>query len=354
MVTVPSWRADIFGEIDLIEEIARMYDYDNIPPERSATVTFDLATDPLLKLIERTRAFFVDNGFTETVGYYLTDPESATAYGKPVELMNPIGRDYSMLRTSVVPGMAKIIGLNERYGRADLRLFEVGQAFRAARPDQGVIPGIVEMTELSVALNGAALPTAWDVKGREADLYDLRGIVDRYLERIGIRNASYKPSDDVKWGFGAPALAVFTGDDEVARLGPIDADLMSRHDIAGHPVVAVFDLERLARHAFGTGRYKAPSKFPVVHRDISIIVDAGISNTSLEETIRSSAGELLSGVSLFDLYQGKGIEPGKKSLAYSLAFTSYERTLEDAAIDEQIGRVVGNLQKEHGAVLRGA
>lgn len=354
MVSVPGWRADIFQEIDLVEEIARIHDYDNIPAEPSATVSFDLATDPLLKLIERTRAFLVDNGFTETVAYYLTDPESATAYGKPVELMNPVGRDYSMLRTSMVPGMARAIGLNERYGRGDLRLFEIGEAFRAARPDQGVIPGIVEMTELMLALNGAAEPTAWDVPARPADLYDLRGVIDRYLERIGIRSALYRPADEVKWGFGAPALVVFIGEDEVGRLGPIDDDLIKRHDIAGKPVVAVFDLERLARHVFGTARYKAPSRFPVVHRDISIMVDAGIPNADLEQAIRNSAGDLLSGVRLFDLYQGKGIEPGKKSLAYALAFTSHERTLEDAVIDEQMGRVVDSLRKEHGAVLRGA
>lgn len=353
-VRVPSWRADIFEEIDLVEEIARVHDYDNIPADTRATVTFDLATDPLQKLIERTRAHFVDNGFTETVSYYLTDPESASAYGSPVELVNPLGRDLSTLRTSLVPSMARIIGSNERYGRGDLRLFEVGHAFRAGRHDQGLIPGVVEMTELSVAMSGAAEPTAWDLARRDADLYDLRGSVERYLERIGIRNASYRAADEAKWGFGAPALAVLVEDEEVGRIGPVDAELLGRFDIAGHPVVAVFDLERLARHAFGTGRYSAPSRFPVVHRDISILVDAGVPNAVLEGTIRQAAGELLSGLRLFDLYQGKGVEPGKKSVAYALSFTSHERTLEDAVVDEGMGRVVGALQKEHGAALRGA
>lgn len=354
MVTVPTWRADIFEEIDLIEEIARIHDYDNIPAEPSATVSFDLSTDPILKLIERTRAFFVDNGFIETVAYYLTDPETAAAYGKPVELVNPVGRDYSMLRTSVVPSMARVIALNERHGRGDLRLFEIGGAFRAARPDQGVIPGIVEMTELCVALNGAAEPVAWDLADRQSDLYDLRGIIERYLERVGVKNVVWRPSEDAKWGFGAPALAVFAGEDEVARLGPIDPELAARHDIAGRPVVAVFDIERLAPHTFTGGRYRAPSRFPVVHRDISIIVDAAVPNADLESTIRSAAGDLLSGLRLFDLYQGKGIEPGRKSLAYALAFTSHEGTLEDAAIDERMGRVIGGLRSEHNAVLRGA
>jgi phenylalanyl-tRNA synthetase beta chain len=353
MVNVPSWRADIFGEVDLIEEIGRIHGYDNIPVDTRASVNFDLSVDPLQKLVSMTRDFFVDNGFTEIVPYYLTDPETASSYGNAVELRNGLGRDFSMLRTSVVPSMARTIGLNQRYSRADLRLFEVGSAFRAARPDQGVIPGIVEMTELAVAAAGTAGVRGWDVPARDADLYDLRGMIDRYLERLGVTGASYKASDDAKWGFGAPALAVYAEDDEVGRIGPFDAPLLGRHDVAGAPVIAVFDLERLARHAFGERKYKAPSKFPVVHRDISIIVDAVVPNADLESTIASAGGELLSNVRLFDLYQGKGIEGGKKSVAYTISFTSFERTLEDNVVDEAVRRIVKRLEAEHGAKLRG-
>lgn len=353
MVTVPSFRADIFGEIDLIEEIGRIYDYDNIPAESRATVTFNLATTPLQKLIAGTRSFFVDNGFNEIVCYYLTDPESATAYGNAVELKNGLGRDFSMLRTSVIPSMARTISLNQRYGRGDLRLFELGSAYRRARPDQGVIPGIVEMTELSIAATGAAGLQGWDVPARQADIYDLRGLMDRYFARIGVDAISYRPHDEVKWGFGAPALAIFAGKDEIGRIGPMDPALLGRHDIAGSPVVAVLDIERLAPHAFSERRYLAPSKFPGVLRDISVIVDAGAPSADLEGTIRESAGSLLSDLRLFDLYQGKGIDPGKKSLAYALTFLSSERTLEDAEVETVVDRIVKKLESEHGAKLRG-
>jgi phenylalanyl-tRNA synthetase beta chain len=352
MVTVPTWRADIFGEIDLIEEIGRIHGYDNIPVEPRATVTFDLSVDPEQKLTGLTRSFFVDNGFTEIVPYYLTDPETASAYGKPVELRNGLGRDFSMLRTSVVPSMARTIASNQRYSRGDLRLFEIGTAFRAARPDQGVIPGIVEMTELSIAAAGAAGVQGWDVPSRDADIYDLRGMIERYLDRVGVANVSFTASDDAKWGFGAPALAIFAGEDEVGRLGPFDPALAGRHDIAGAPLVAVFDVARLARHAFGENKYKAPSKFPVVHRDISLTVDAAVANADLERTILSAGGTLLSGVRLFDLYDGKGIEPGKKSVAYTVSFTSFDKTLEDGAVEEAMKRIVKRLDADLGAKLR--
>lgn len=354
IVTVPSWRADVFSEVDLIEEIARLYGYDNIPVDVRATTTFDLTVDPLQRLIAATRAFFADNGFAEIVPNYLTDPETASAYGEAVELRNALGRDSSVLRTSLVPSMARVLGLNERYSRADLRLFEIGQAFRRGRPDQGVVPGIVEMTELSVAASGKGGVRGWDVAERHADIYDLRGLLDRYLDRVGVPGVRFVAREEAKWGFGAPALAIFAGDDEVGRLGPIDAALLKAHDISGAPVIAVFDMERLARRAFAERRYKAPSRFPVAERDISVVVEAAVSHADLEGAIVTSGGALLSGVRLFDLYQGKGIEPGNKSMSFSLSFTSYEGTLEDAAIDGAVGAIVAELGAKFGAKLRGA
>ncbi|MEO5928340.1 MAG: phenylalanine--tRNA ligase subunit beta [Candidatus Kapaibacterium sp.] len=354
MVTVPSFRVDIFGEIDLIEEIVRIHGYDNLPAEPRASVTFDLATDQLQKLIATSRHFLIDSGFNETVALYLTDPETAAAYGSPVELRNGLGRDFSMLRTSVVPSMAKVIGFNQRYSLNNLRLFETGTAFRASGADKGIIPGVVEMTELSIAMSGAAEPQGWDVAARNSDLSDLRGMLDRYFDRVGVLNVAYRAADDAKWGFDAPALSIHVGNAEVGRAGRFDPELTERHDIAGAPVIAVIDLERLAEHAFTPTRYKAPSKFPVVLRDISIVVDAERTNAELEKTILGAGGALLSNVRLFDLYQGKGMEPGKKSVAYSLSFTSYERTLEDGEIEKIVGKIVRKLDQEHGAKLRGA
>jgi phenylalanyl-tRNA synthetase beta chain len=353
LVTVPSYRVDILAEIDLIEEIARLNDYNNIPAEAHASVTFDLEVHPLLKLMEDTRGFFIDSGFMETTGFYMTDPEAAAAYGTPVELRNALGRDSSMLRTSLVPGMARATALNERYGRRDLRLFEVGKAFRKGRPDQGTIPGIVEVQELAVLMSGAAEPVAWDVPARNSDMQDLRGMLDRYFARIRAVDIVYSPVAESRWGIDAPALAVFAGGEEIGRLGRVDPWALERYDVAGKPVVALLDIERLARHAYRPARYAPPSKFPVVERDISLQVDAGVSHALLESTIRASGEPLLSGVRLFDLYQGKGVEPGKKSVAYALRFTSYDRTLDESTIEEKMTAIIQRLESEHGAKLRG-
>jgi phenylalanyl-tRNA synthetase beta chain len=352
MVVVPSFRSDIFAEIDLIEEIARLNGYDAIPADSRANVAFDLHADPLLKLIEQTRAFFVDNGFAETVSLHMTDPETAERFGKPVALRNALGRDYSVLRTSLSPSMAKIAVLNQRHGRPDLRLFEIGKAFRASRPDRGIIPGIVEMQELAVLIAGAAEPAAWDIPARPSDIHELRGLFDRYFSRIGARDVAYRLVEEAQWGIAPPALAVTIGGEEIARIGQLDEWLAERYEIEGKPVLALLDLERLVPRLAGQPQFRQPSKFPVVQRDLSLLVDAATPNDALETTIRSAGGQLLSDVRLFDLYKGKGIDPGKKSLAYALYFTSYERTLDDATIEKQIETIVRRLESEHRAQLR--
>lgn len=351
-LTIPSWRTDVGLEIDLIEEIARLNDYATIPADSRAMVSFDLSTDLLQKLIRQTREFFVSNGFVEVVAPYLTDPESAARYGKPIELRNALGKETSFMRSNLLPGMGRIVGLNERHSRPDLRLFEVGKAFRGGREDQGAVPGIIEMEELAVVMSGSAEPDAWDVKERSADLYDLRGIFDRYFARLGMVNVSYRPVSEEMWGVGAPGLAVIVGEKEVGRLGPLDGWICERNDVGGAPVVALLDLGALALIPAGVPQYVPPSRFPAVDRDLSLLVDLSLSNAELEGTIRDAGGDLLRRVRLFDLYQGKNIEKGKKSVTYALVFASDDRTLEDGIVEESVRSIVQSVSEKHGAVLR--
>jgi phenylalanyl-tRNA synthetase beta chain len=354
MVSVPSFRVDVTAEIDLVEEIARLHGYDRIPLDVTATLRLEPVIDREHELVERTRSFMVDNGFIETVSNHLVDPETAGRYGRAIELRNALGRDSSALRTSLAPSMARTVGLNDRYGRGDLRLFEIGRAFRASRSHPTPIEGIVEMEELAVVLTGRAEPVSWDIPARQYDLFDLRGIIERYLDRLGVGDVTFEQADDARWGFGAPALSLHAAGEEVGRLGPLDGWLVERHDIASRPVLAVIDLERLARHVERRRPYRAPSRFPVVRRDLSIVVDEGARHADLESTIREAGGPLLSDVELFDVYRGQRIGAGRVSLAYSVAFTSYDGTLEDAIVEESMRAIVERLAAAHGAELRGA
>ncbi len=349
---VPTWRTDITQEIDLIEEIARVNGYGAIPDDTRAMIGIFVGVDPVQELIGRTRQFFVANGFTEVVAPYQTDPESAQQYGEAVELRNALGEDTSFMRTNLLPGLGKIISLNERHSRRNLRLFEIGKAFRSAGQSEGIIPGIVEMEELALVVAGKAGPFAWDVKEREVDLYDLRGVVDRYLGSLGLGSGEYRPVNQAKWGIGVPALALFVNNQEVARLGSIDDWVLKRYDIASQPYVMLLDMERLSKAKKGTSQYVPPSKYPVVDRDISILLDASVHSGDVEAMIQKRGGELLQEMQLFDIYQGKGIPKGKKSISYGLKFGSKEKTLEEAHVDEQLKQILKGLMEEFKAELR--
>ncbi|MBK8911880.1 MAG: phenylalanine--tRNA ligase subunit beta [Chlorobi bacterium] len=351
-VTVPSYRVDIYGEIDLIEEIGRLYGCDNIPEDTRAPISMDTSEDPLLKTIAETRRFLVDNGFAEIVGLHLTSPEIAAQFGNPVHLKNSLGRDTSAMRTSLAPTLANVAGLNERHSRPDQKLFEIGKAFRRSQSGKGVIPGFVEMTELGALISGAAEPSGWDTPARQFDLFDLRAAAERLLGRLSVREATFAPVEVPQWGIGAPALAIHIGGQEVGRMGPLDASAAKHYDLLKQPFLLLLDLELVANHAFQQNSYRAPSRFPVVHRDIAVILPAAVPNGAVESTIRVAGGALLSGLRLFDLYQGKGIEPTEKSLAYSISFTSHDQTLEDAEIERVMGQIVAAVSAEHGARLR--
>jgi len=353
VVIVPSWRTDCTVEVDLIEEIARTNGYDAIPLDEHAVMSFSTRVDPMLRLVDTSRRFFLDNGCHETVPPYLTDPEIAAATGTPVLLRNALGLETSALRTSLVPTMARTIAHNARHGSRNLRLFEIGRAFRQGRPDQGTIPGIVEMQEVCVAFNGLADPRGWDLADRSSDLFDLRALLDRWFDRLESEAVTYPRVDESAWGFGAPALAISCGGEEVGRIGSIDPALRERFDLEGEPVVAVVDLQRLVGHVFRDRRYVPASRYPVVERDLSILVSEAIPAEAIERTIRAAGGELLSGVRLFDRYGGKGIDPGSVSLAYALRFTSYDRTLEDETVAAAMAAVREALARDHAASVRG-
>ena len=350
--SIPTWRTDIAREIDLIEEIARINGYGAIPDDTRAMIGSFVGVEPVQELIGRTRQFFVANGFTEVVVPYQTDPESAQQYGKAVELRNALGLDTSFMRTNLLPGLGKIVSLNERHSRQNLRLFEIGKAFRTAGEDEGTIPGIVEVEELALVMTGGAEPFGWDIKERETDLYDLRGIIDRYLVAIGLGVGEYRSVDEAKWGIGTPGLALYVADHEVGRLGPIDNWIAERYNLGSKPYVLLLDVERVSKLKRGTPQYVPPSKYPVVDRDISVVVDGAIRNADLEVAIQKQGGELLRSVQLFDIYQGKGIPEGKKSVSYGLKFGSSEKTLEDNEVDEQLQGILKGLAKEFNAELR--
>lgn len=351
----PTWRTDVSSEIDLIEEIARLHGLDRIPEDGTINLSHTREAYTIESLIDRARTILLDNGISEMVSPYLTDPDSAGRYassGGAVALVNGLGRETSFMRSSLLPSAAEAIAHNARHSQSDLRLFEIGKAFRHGRSDQGVIPGIVEVVELGIALSGRAEPSSWDLPSRESDLFDLRGLIDRFLAALHYPEPTYNQVSDEQWGFGAPSLSIWIGGVEIGRIGPFDQWIVDRFELTGKPVVAVIDLERLFHLEREQKKYRKPSKYPTVERDISLLVGSATTNDAIVSTIRETGRPLLRSVELFDIYAGKGIPEGKKSMSYRLTFGSDDRTLEEKDIETILGTILSRLGVDFGASLR--
>lgn len=352
-VISPSWRADIFEEIDLVEEVARIFGYENIPVTSRSSVSFKTSVIPEVKISNNTRKFFVNNGFIEIISMNFTDPDTASRYGDNILLKNALGLDFSSMRTSHVPNLSKTLSYNQRRGKKDIKMFEVGKAFRKGKNNQGDISGIIEMFELSLLLNGKSEPSGFDLKERDFDLLDAKGIIIKYFASLSIKNyIKFSPVEKEEWGFSVNSIAIFVEDIEVGRIGGLDSFLIQKDDIQSKPVIAVFDLIKLSKLAYKTTKYKYQSKFPSVQRDISIIVDKNIKNNDIENSISRAAGKYLNEIRLFDLYEGKNIPSDKKSMGYSLTFIPVDKTFDDTEIDSFMIKIIKSVTSEFNAELR--
>lgn len=355
-VAVPSWRSDVTAEIDLIEEIGRVYGFDRIPEVVSTGALSFPQPEPIVALNDRLRSYLVSQGFTEAVLQFQTDPESATRYasGGAVELMNGLGRDTSFLRSSLLPSLGGVVSLNQRHDRSNLRMFEIGKAFRRGTNAEQPVEGIVEMEEVALVLAGNAEPEAWSHKSRTVDIYDMKGIVTQFILRIGRSEPEFRVETEELWGFDAPAISVHIDGSEVGRIGGFDRWIREKHDISGHPVVFVADLGRISGTPRESSKFAPPARFPRVTRDLSILVNRSVRHQDIVETISSDASDLLQSVALFDIYEGKKgeIDSAMKSMSYRLIFGSDEKTLEESDIDGEFGPILKRLTDNLGATLR--
>lgn len=345
-VTVPSHRFDITLEIDLIEELARIYGYEHIPEHNFVAA---LAIKPLSEekiQLSRLRNLLIDHGYCETITYSFIDPKLAKMFypaKEPITLRNPIASDMSIMRASLWPGLIQGLLFNLNRQQMRVRLFETGLCFYHQGPEliqEGRIAGII---------SGSVWPEQWGESKRALDFFDIKGDVE-LLQALTNHDA---------WRFVAsehPALhpgksaAIECQGKNVGYIGNLHPNLQQQLDITIPVYLFEITLESLQTCALS--KYIQPSKYPSVRRDIAVIVDQDLPVQPMLDKISSCAGELLHKVQLFDIYQGEGIDFGKKSVAMGLTFQLSSRTLIDSEIDEIIDCVISTLNKHFNAVLR--
>ncbi len=347
---VPTFRVDVEREIDLIEEVARVYGYDRIESGPGGTFSYRQPF-PAVSREQTLQDAMSGRGYQEAITNPMQQPKkAATGGGTPVRILNPQNQDMAVLRTSLVPGLLDAAARNHNAGNFDLRLFEVGHVFRV---DDGPAPKLVENyleeERLCLMLTGGSAPVHWSGPRRDVDLFDLKGDMEFLLAKFALdksRFISYSTSN----GLTDNTLAIEIQGSYAGYLGSVSKEVLGLFGLERQVFVAEIGVERFRRDS--RREFVPLPRYPKVKRDVAFTVDAGIPAASLESTIRESATELLQSVEVFDVYQGEQLPGGKKSVAFTLEFMSLEKTLTDAETEAAVSRVVAGVEKAHGAALR--
>ena len=345
-VTVPSWRGDVIGMADLAEEVARFHGYNNIPVTlmRGQTTLGGFSAEE--KLERQLGSLCRAMGFDEIITYSFISP---TCYDKirwdagdprrqSFKILNPLGEDTSIMRTTVLPSMLEILTRNYNYRNQNVRLYEVGRIYLPGGED-GLA---VENKVLSMGAYGSDMDF-YALKGCvEAILKDLRA-EDVHFEVPSVPNPSYHPGR---------VADVYAGDRRVGVLGQVHPLVAQNYGVDAQFYCAELELNALMAAKGADPEYVPLPKFPNLTRDIAVVCDEAVTVGALEACIRKGAKGLLKECKLFDIYRGKGVDEGKKSVAFNLILRSDDRSLTSEEADEDVKSILEALEKELGAVLR--
>jgi phenylalanyl-tRNA synthetase beta chain len=347
LVVPSSNRFDITLEADLIEEIIRIYGYDRLPGNRPLT-RLEIPPQPEREVgLERLRETLVQRGFQEAITYSFVDPDFQRwldPQREPLALANPISADLAVMRTSLWPGLLKALIHNQKRQQSRIRLFEHGLNFILegdALRQEPCIGGVVA---------GAALPEQWGVPARPADFFDLKADVEALLVLTG------EPEAFAFVAAAHPALhpgqsaRIDRAGEPVGWLGTLHPRVARELDVEGDAFV--FELRLAGVQAARLPAFRELSRFPASRRDLAVVVDESVTAQAVQTVIRQRGGDLLREVWLFDVYRGKGMAEGKKSLAFGLNLQDFSRNLTDHVVEEAVSGIIAGLAEQFGATLR--
>ena len=346
-VIVPSYRSDIAIEADLIEEVGRLYGFDNIPAKLLSGKLQAVINSSGEISTTRIKNLVADMGYNEVVTYSFVDPGLQRQLDpelKAIKLANPMSAEMSEMRGSLWPGLVKCMEYNQNRQSSRQRLFEVGLCFRQKGGEWLQVP------RLGMLAVGTELPEQWSVAPRKVDFYDIKGDVMGLLELTGDEGSYH-------WEKGShPALhpgqqaALYRNDQLIGNLGSLHPKIAQQMGLNHVPFLYEVDLSEISQAKLG--KFRPVSKFPSVRRDLSVLVDQALEVDSLLQAIKKASGDILNNIEIFDIYLGDRIARDKKSVALGLTFQDPWRTLLDTEINEVIQNVINVLESDFNATLR--
>ena len=347
MITVPTFRQDLIGMCDIAEEITRFYGYDKIPTTLPSGEATSGKLSEKLRIDELARSVALYCGFSQGMTYSFESPKvfdklllpEDSELRKTVTISNPLGEDFSVMRTTSLNGMLTSLATNYNRRNKDVRLFEMGNIY---------IPKALPVTDLPDERMQFTLGFYGD-----GDFFTMKGVVEEFLGQVGIdKDISY----DAKAGKtflhpGRQANVVYNGT-VIGYLGEVHPTVCENYNMKTRAYVAVIDMPYIYEMANFDKKYEGIAKFPAVSRDISMVVPKEILVGDIEAVIKQRGGKILESYSLFDIYEGDQIEKGFKSVAYNIVFRAKDRTLEENDIAGAMKKILNGLERL-GIQLRG-
>ncbi len=351
----PAWRFDLEREIDLVEEVARLYGYDRVPVGRAGVNPGEILDRPEIVNLCRVRELLAGYGYCEAVNYSFIDPEALARLDFPrsgrwfdlVRLKNPISSEMAVMRTSLLPGLLHNLALNLRVNVRDVRLFEVGRNF-FARSDA---PQPHEELYLAGVACGRRHTEHFSCKDELLDFFDLKGLLEDLAETLGAE-LEYLPDNFYPCLTPGQAAALFYQGRNLGSVGRLHHRVAEVYDFESD--VFLFELlldPLLAAAAEFRPSYQGLARYPAVYRDLAFVLDQGCPAGELHNYL-CKQHKLITGVEIFDIYTGGSLPAGKKSLAFRLTFQDPNKTLTDKKVNAIIAKLIKGIEKEFGAKVR--
>ena len=345
---VPTWRDDVTGMPDIAEEVARIVSYDNIEPTIPVAVLSSGGMTPKKALTKEVTHYLAHAGLSQIITFSFMHKDGLTNMMLPegdnrytaIPILNPISEEFPYMRTTLVPAVIEAAKRNIAQQNKDLWLFETANVYEPKTLPLTEVPH--ERPMACGIMMGKVTEAAWNQAQRDTDFYDVKGVVDGLLAKLGLTQYDIQPSSESYYHPGVSAHYTVNGV-TVANYGELHPQVVKNFDLSGKVYMFEIDLEAVLSITVPPFRYQSFSKFPGTSRDLAIVAPVSVTSGDIVALIKEHGGEYLESVSIFDVYEGEHIEAGYRSLAYNLQFRSMEGTLNDEDIDGAIQAIIDAL-----------
>jgi len=344
-LNVPPYKVDVTREIDVIEEVLRIYGYNNIELKPQIKSSLNTTEKPDKEVIANQIAdLLIGNGYREILNNSLTKLSFVEDEQTAVRLVNPLSSDLDTMRQNLLFSALTSVAYNQKRKSPNAKYFEYGKTYFKTEE------GYYERQNLAVCIAGDQVEEQWSLKNRKTNFYHLKGAVDTVIKRLGILGLQVHETDGPYFDYG---LNYIKGQKTLVTLGAVSADNLRKADVDGKVYFAQFDWDLIVKLIRkNTIKFKEISKFPAVRRDLSLLVSDSVTFEELTRVATKTERKLLKEINIFDVYKGSGLPEGKKSYALSFTLQDEEKTLNDKQIEVIIKKLMLNFEREVGAVVR--